>query len=387
MDLPAVPALRPLESISPSFYNAGITCRARAAWQQFGDRYSLPSSTGAMLGSSFHAVMEIGNQGKLPSGDAGLRMAKTEFDKEAHRLFAHAHPLLKAKYATPLKIPFYSIRRSRAAALAMQASATAELHAASHARSSSSGAAENSSRLVEQRFKSKDGTVIGKIDLLEPKLTKVTDYKSGHAPRNNPSGISEPEVRQLRLYAYLAQENNYPVTEVSIVRGDGVEVATSVTATAAAKEAERAKQMLQEFNSSVTQGKSFADIATPSEECANCPCIPFCERFWEDATPKWEEACGTNVEGTITTTRDANLPGAQLKTLTINSTRGSAPRGELIAEQIPLEWISIGSSVPAIGSAVRVVLAARSGAQPEQRTLHVDRFKGTTIWHVSPPPA
>src|SRR5689334_10842050 len=149
MELPAVPLLQSIESISPSFYNAAIICDARAAWQRFGNRYSLPSSTGAMLGSAFHLVMEMGNRGELPPGDAGLRLAKAEFDKEADRLFAQAHPLLRAKYATPLKIPFYSIRRSRAATLAVRASATAEHRPATHTSSPPSSAQANFSRLVE----------------------------------------------------------------------------------------------------------------------------------------------------------------------------------------------------------------------------------------------
>lgn len=143
--------------------------------------------------------------------------------------------------------------------------------------------------------------------------------------------------------------------------------------------------MLRGFNSSVAAGKSFEDIAKPSRECANCPCIPFCERFWEDATPDWEQDCGTNVEGTITETQDSNLAGSRLKTLTLDCKRGTAPRGRLVAEQIPVDWLSIGSSIPTVGSTVRVVLAARSGAEPERQTLQVDRFKATTIWHVSIP--
>lgn len=382
MDLPRIPAFRPLESITPSFYNAGIICLAKAGWMRFGDRYSLPSSTGAMLGSSFHAVMELGNGGRLPQGANGLQMAKAAFDKEANKLFAQAHALLKAKYSTPLKIPYYLIRRSRAAALAMQASAA---RVAVHAVASETPEVSTAYRLIERNLKSKDGVISGKLDLLEPNLGKVTDYKSGHAPRENPSGISDSEVRQLQLYAYLAQENDYPVTEASIVRGDAAEVTISVTAAGAVAEAESAKKMLRGFNSSVAAGKSFEDIAKPSRECANCPCIPFCERFWEDATPDWEQDCGTNVEGTITETQDSNLAGSRLKTLTLDCKRGTAPRGRLVAEQIPVDWLSIGSSIPTVGSTVRVVLAARSGAEPERQTLQVDRFKATTIWHVSIP--
>jgi PD-(D/E)XK nuclease superfamily len=383
MDLPALPAIRVLERISPSFYNAGIICLARAAWLRFGDKYSLPSSTGAILGSAFHAVMELGNRGRFLQGAACLSEAKIEFDKETQRLFADAHPLLKAKYATPAKIPFYSIRRSRAAALALRASVVAKQHTSTTEVHDSTAGSVNSFRIVEQAFLSKDGKVTGKLDLLEPKLGKITDYKSGQRPLNNPSGLSEPEVRQLRLYAYLAQENNYPVTEASIVRGDAAEVTIPVTATDAASEALRAKEMLQDFNNAIEGGKSFRDIASPSPNCANCPCIPFCERFWEDALPDWEEECGTHSEATILESQDSNVAGTKLKTFTLDCTRGTAPRGRLIAEQIPLDWLSIGSSVPAVGSTIRVVLAARSGTEPECRTLHVDRFKATTIWRVA----
>jgi hypothetical protein len=383
MDLPATPALRSLESISPSFYNAAIICRARAAWQQFGDRYSLPSSTGAMLGSCFHAVMAMGNKGQLSSNQEGLDLAKKAFDDEAQRLFTRAHPLVKAKFAAPEKLPFYTLRRSRAAALGMKASGVARFRAPrSGPKTITDETPFVASRLVERKFASRDAKVSGKVDLLEPRSEKITDYKSGEAPKDNPRGMSEAELRQLRLYAYLAQENGHRVSKMSIVRSDGFEADAAITSESATAEGESAKNTLNEFNESVALGHSFRDLATPSEACANCPCIPFCERFWEVAQEDWEENCGTNVEGVVTATQDADLPGVKLKTLTLDCKRGSAPRGTLVAQQIPLDWLSLGSQVPSVGCTVRIVTAARSKSEPGNPVLRVDRIKSTTVWRL-----
>src|SRR5947207_2063967 len=135
MDLPPIPAPRSLETISPSFYNAALLCRARAAWQQFGPRGALPPSTGSIIGACFHSVMEMGNQGCLPEGEEGIREAKAAFDQTAGRLFSEAHPLLKAKFVSPEKFPFYFERRARVATLAVKASSEAVAHQAnSHGR-------------------------------------------------------------------------------------------------------------------------------------------------------------------------------------------------------------------------------------------------------------
>lgn len=383
MDLPPFPALRSLESISPSFYNAALLCRARAAWHQFGPRGVLPDSTGSIIGSSFHAVMEMGNQGRLPQGEEGIRDAKGAFDRKAGQLFSAAHPLLKAKFATPEKFPFYFERRARAASLAAKASSGAAARQANAHRQeiAAHGTQVDRPRLVEQTLSSRDGLIKGRIDLWERSSSTVTDYKSGLEPKNAPSGITENEIRQLRLYVHLARENGCAATAAAIVRGDGRRAAIEVPPADSDSEAQAARQTLAQFNQSVSGGARFRSLASPSRDsCAGCPCIAFCDPFWEAAQSEWEETCSANAEGEIVETRDASFAGSPLRSLSLKGCRGSVPAGDLVVEQIPLAWLSLGSTIPEAGRHVRIVSATRLPPEPENRVLRVDRLKSTAIW-------
>jgi PD-(D/E)XK nuclease superfamily len=382
MDLPPIPALRSLESISPSFYNAALLCRARAAWQQFGPRGALPASTGSIIGACFHAVMEMGNQGRLSEGEEGIREAKAAFDRKAGQLFSEAHPLLKAKFVSPERFPFYFERRARVAILAAKASSgVVAQQANAHGRGAANGKPADQARLVEQMLSSRDGLIKGRIDLWERSSSTVTDYKSGLEPKNAPSGITENETHQLRLYVHLARENGCAATSAAIVRGDGHRAAIAVPAADADSEAQTARHTLAQFNQLVSGGAHFHSLAIPSREsCAGCPCIALCDPFWEAAQPEWEESCGANAEGEIVAIREASFAGSPLRSLSLKDCRGSAPTGDLVVEQIPLAWLSLGSSIPEAGRRVRIVSAARRPPEPQNRVLRVDRVKSTAIW-------
>lgn len=385
MDLPPVPALQTLERISPSFYNAALLCKARAAWQQFSVKQSLPTSSGSILGSCFHTVMEVANQGRLSPGEEGFRQAKAAFDREANRRFAEAHSLIRVKFASPEKLPFYFERRARAATLGLQASAWV---LARPTNRQGTGALDHAPgikrpRLVEQTLSTRDGLIRGRIDLWEQSSSTVTDYKSGHEPKNAPSGMTDNEIRQLRLYVYLTLENSYPTTTAAIIRGDGRKSAIPVSTAEAGQEGQAARQTLMQFNQATSSGHSLFSLASPSPtNCAGCPCIALCDPFWRSARPEWEASCGTNVEGEIAESRDASFAGTPLKTLVLKSCCGSAPQRELVVEQIPLPWLSLGLTKPEVGRVIRVVSAVRAFANPECRVLQVDRIKSTAIWNV-----
>jgi hypothetical protein len=382
MDLPPIPLLKNLESISPSFYNAALLCKARAAWQQFGARNTLPASTGAILGSCFHAVMEVGNQGVLQSGEQGIHQAKAIFDREAHRRFAESHPLIRAKFSSPEKFPFFFGRRAKAVTLAVQAPANSPACSTNRQEREIFEPTERT-RLVEQTLSSADGLIKGRIDLWEKASATVTDYKSGQEPKNEPFGMTENEVRQLRLYVHLVLENHCAATKAAIVRGDGRRSQIDVSEANANQEGQAARQTLIRFNQAVSNGQSFSTLASPSPtNCAGCPCLALCDPFWHEAKPEWEKSCGTNVEGEIAESRDITFAGTPLRTLQLKSCHGSAPPGDLVAEQIPLPWLSIGSTIPSVGNIVRVVSAVRTSTNIESRVLQVDRIKSTAIWNA-----
>jgi hypothetical protein len=329
--------------------------------------------------------MEMGNQGRLPAGEEGIRQAKAAFDREAGMRFAEAHALIRAKFASPEKLPFFFEKRARAVTLALQASARLIMRPAEQQAMGVLNPAPSAERncLVEHTLSTRDGLIKGRIDLWERASATVTDYKSGYAPKNTTLGITADEIRQLRLYVHLAHENGYPTSTATIVRGDGCKTSIAVSVTEAEHEGQEARKSLAQFNQAVAGGQSFFDLASPSPaSCLGCPCIALCDPFWEAAQPEWEATCGTNVEGEIAESRYASFAGAPLRTLMLKNCRGSAPLGDFVVEQIPLPWLSLGSAIPDIGHIIRVVTAVRINTSPECRVIQVDRAKSTTIWDL-----
>jgi hypothetical protein len=312
---------------------------------------------------------------------SGAADAKAEFDRTAKALFDKAHPLLRAKFPKVERIPFYHQRRSRAAAMA----STVETTTAAGQKARVPPLTTAGGRYVERQLKSRDGLVIGIIDLLDSAERKITDYKSGFAPKAGRSAIVESEARQLRLYVHLAHENEIEVDKAEIVRSDGAYSELKVTPSEAAMEGELARALRHEFNGEVRHGATFEDLAQPSKTaCSGCPCIPLCEAFWKTATPDWEEECGVHAEGIVTEIRLSQMTGASLETLVVEATRGTIPGGSVMVEQIPKSWLQLGSAPPAIGNRIRVVQAARKKTEtvPDARVLRVDLVKSTTIWSV-----
>jgi len=388
MELPAVPKLKELASISPSFYNAALSCKAKAAWFRFAPPGAFPGTTGAILGGGFHAVMELANRGRLPAGEAGAARAKAEFDATARQLFAKAHPLLRAKFRSPAAVPYYHQRRARAVEMALSAASGLTIHVTRDVPSQVAPSTRAQRMHVEKKLTTPDGFITGQIDLLDEERRKLSDYKSGHAPRESATGLAENEVRQLRLYAHLARENGFDIAVAAIVRADGTEAAVDVSPQEVAREADAARALRSEFNRAAAAGRNLLELATPAPDaCAGCPCVPACEPFWSVAAREWEEACGTNAEGTVTETHSSTVSGAELVTLTIDVSRGSAPRGVVIVEQIPKRWLEIDGAPPSPGKIVRLVQAAPLSPSlgKEVRALRVDRFKNTTVWRVGSP--
>jgi hypothetical protein len=141
--------------------------------------------------------MEVANQGRLPTGEEGARHAKSTFDQEATRLLAEAHPLTRAKFATPDKLPFFFERRARATTIALQALPSVPTHPANPhpARAFEQVPSTERSRLVEQALSTRDGLIKGRIDFWSKSTSAVTDYKSGYEPKSPPQGMADGEIR------------------------------------------------------------------------------------------------------------------------------------------------------------------------------------------------
>jgi len=398
MKLPVPQALAPLKSLSPSRYNAALVCPARALWGRVLPPGALPSSPGAVLGLAFHDVIEAANVGRIGGDEAKMRAeAGRLFDEEAQKQMNAAHPLLRAKFSSPLRLPYYNQKRAGALMQAVR-------RAAKNAPSTSLGAAvapflltSSSSThafgtIVEETFASKDGLLSGKLDCFDPSSGLLTDYKSGAAPEGG--GVSPDEARQLHFYAYLLLENGHSPRQAVVVRSDGAEVHLPISASEAAKEGEAARRVLAQLNEAIESGQSIEETAKPSpENCPRCPFVPICPAFWEAASPSWMNGASgdgnaeiVHVEGAVIGVASGDgTRGGGLTTLRIDASRGTGPRGAAVLEQVPDSWLCCDSdALPQVGDVVRVSgVSFRPEAAASSATLRVGQTKAVAVWTLA----
>jgi hypothetical protein len=385
MRIPDRPNVRELKHLSPSLYEAALLCRARAAWAAFGDRDALPQHPRALLGTCLHSVMEDAHNGELaPGGDEARRVAARQmFDLRAKELYERAHPLLRAKFVTPDRLPYYNLFRERAALLALEAASRADLERPA-TTPRMTGLPRPGDSLVETRLTSPDGLLVGRPDYIDAAAGEVVDYKTGAGPDDGSAGLLNSEVRQLRLYVHLARARGLNVARGVVVRAAGGRVAIDVPEAEAEAEGQRARELLAAFNADA--GKSFEELAEPSpNSCRYCPCIPLCEPFWEAVSPAWAEECGIHVEGTVSKVRRSVLQSTALLTLELDVRRGTAVAGSAAVQQIPEKWVSAGDSeLPDPGALVRVVNCRPGDAAEGNLIIRADGMT-TAVWIVRPP--
>jgi hypothetical protein len=379
MRVPRAATVAPIPQLSPSVYQALLRCRARAAWAAHGDRAAVPLLPKALLGTCFHAAVEQANLGRL-SGlgrEEHLEAARNIFDRRARTVYAQAHPLLRTKFGSPEKLPYYNLYRERAAIEAADSAERIKPAGGPH-----DGELTQPIRVaVEERLVSTDGLIVGRPDFIDAVAHEVVDYKTGLGQDDALSEMSEAEICQLRLYVHLAVENGISISRAVIARSNGQRTSINISQEEAAEEGRRAREALAEYNSRA--GEPFDIAAQPSvENCQFCPCIPFCDGFWRSATPDWAERCGTHVEGRIGAVEGSTVQELTLVTLRVDAQRGTVPTGEMYVEQIPEAWTNAdGSDRPREGDIVRVVYGRIVSETPPQ-VMRVDRT-ATSVWSVA----
>lgn len=371
MLVPTPPAIKRIERISPTLYEAAIKCASRAAWLAGGDRKLLPPHPRALLGIGVHAALERARSGWVAGTTDDERRLDAErfFDEKMRELFAASHPLLHAKFDGPDRLPFYNLFRARAAQMAADAAASLGGRAGQAAARSASGGSA-----VEAALVSKDGRVAGRADVLDSANATVIDYKTADAGDSGP--LTESELRQLRLYAYLANENGITITRGVIERADRSRAEVPISAQDAAEEGRRALVVLDGYNQYA--GKPFESGASPSPDaCRFCPCIPFCETFWRTAAPQWSGQCGTHVEGVV-----ESVEGGQLISINLNVTRGTGAKGPAVVTRLSREWLTFsGAAIPQSQQTVRVTDAAYVEESAAPAVFRADRIT-TAVWTV-----
>lgn len=380
MRLPQPTIVNPIRQLSPSVYEVLLRCRARGAWAAHGDRSLVPVLPKALLGTCFHAVVEDAHNGNLSGLDdeTALTAARSAFDRRGATLYSQGHPLLRAKFSSPEKLPYYNLYRERAALEATGCAARIEGTGPAPAREVETTPA--AATLAEKRLVSSDGLIVGRPDFVDLAAGEVVDYKTGLGPQDGLTEMSDAEVRQLRLYVHLAIENGMRISRAVIARADGRRASIDVTPEQAAREGLQARELLAEYNSRA--GEQFDLAAQPSpESCQFCPCIPFCNAFWRAASPDWAERCGIHIEGRVDGSEASTVQGLTLVTLRVDGRRGTVPAGETFVEQVPEAWMTAdGSERPRTGDTARIVYG-RMVTEAPPHVIRVDRV-ATSVWTV-----
>ena len=369
---PKAPTISKLERISPTVYEAALKCLSRAAWTAQGDKDALPAHPRALLGIGVHALLEHlhpGRTGPDETGDELRQRAEETFDGTLETLLAGAHPLLRVKFSSARRLPFYNLYRARAVETVVAEAA--------RRRPAGGEGATKPRRTRETALKSRDGRIIGRPDVLDASGATVIDYKTG--AQDNPEQITDPELRQLLLYAFLAAENGTAITRGVIERADRTRAEASIDAGKAEQEAAQALAVLDDLNSHV--GEPFSAGANPSpENCRFCPCIAFCDGFWEVAAVDWADACGIQIEGDVTSIDSAG----PVISIGLHVRRGTCVPGDALVTRLPLEWvIADGSDAPEVGDRVRVTDARQVPDTSSPAVFRADRV-GTAVWQVTP---
>ena len=383
MLVPEPGALTPLEHITPSIYEASIHCTAKAAWYALGGRSVLPENPAAMLGSAFHSVMAAAHRGELMvANEADRNPARRHFDESARALYLQAHPLIKLKFPTLERLPYYNVQRERAALLAARIASSRSWSAGPPVMTSN---AAPRPLQTEFRLSSTDGLIVGRADHVDGESQTVVDYKSGYIGEADTDAVSDSEARQLRLYAYLAAENGVNVSKGAIVRRDGQRCELAISRADAEIEANSARRRLHEINAAIREGVRFDGLASPSSQsCRGCPCIALCDSFWAEANPVWQSDCGSHVEGCVSGAQTRQILGVSLTTLALGVQRGTVSGERLSAEQIPSDWMTLGSgSLPQAGDVIRVVYGRVFGAGEGAVVIRIDKTL-TSVWRVPP---
>jgi PD-(D/E)XK nuclease superfamily len=369
-----IPAL--VERISPSLYEVLLGCPAKAVWYTQGERGKLAPHPAALLGTAFHGVMETANKGGFEGVVEERRnSAREKFDVLAATAYSSASPLLKTKFASPEKLPFYNQQRELAALLA----AEVEVQGTTGNHSGSSGASG-----AERWFESSDGKIGGKPDLLDREHQEVIDYKTGHVSDDIGGAVSDRETRQLNLYAFLARDSGIEIAHGRIIRANGKQASIEISLDAANNEGVNAVAALDEYNSSIN-GATFDDLAQPAPDvCAMCDCLPLCDAFWNAADENWIDGCGVQVQGKVLAIQEGQVQGTALVTMDVEASRGTIAPGNVTIEQVPLSWFTAdGDRAPRVGDLIRLVNGRVTSAEDPIR-VRADRTM-TSVWRIPPP--
>ena len=135
-----------------------IAWHGRLGWHRATGAYCLRILR-SLLGIGVHGVLERAARSGISgtTEDHRVRKAARHFDEQMKGILQRAHPLVRAKFGSPERIPFYNLYRARATRIAAQMPRT---HSGFVVSAAAPG--REPSRLAELTLKSRDQRVRGR---------------------------------------------------------------------------------------------------------------------------------------------------------------------------------------------------------------------------------
>jgi hypothetical protein len=292
--------IKQIKSISPTFVDVLSTCMLKAglARAQHVSQFTLGNPK-AWLGIAYHAVLwEINYFSQLNSTH--------ELEHEIQVLWKHAlenqyqrnlnHPL-DYRFGQPESWPGYYLTYSGLVVKIRHLLEENLLTKVSQVSGTIRG-------IREQEFVAFGGKLKGRPDVVLGE--KIIDYKSGsifeNASQNHSEVIKESYIRQLRLYAFLVNENlGYWPRYGILLPIFGADVEVHLDAQECIQEATRSISLLESYNHFISSNKDPLSLSDPSpRNCKWCPYQIICPAFWQYVQPEWSDNLGEIViEGVL----------------------------------------------------------------------------------------
>jgi hypothetical protein len=291
--LDSAPAIRSVQSFSPTRYTEFLECPLRAVWSANGASALLPVSPSARIGRVAHALLQEAGEGRFVS------LSATIIDDRWRKLVSSEESNMEKAWLdrsfVPLRttVPQYEVRRIQSCKRALEI--TREV--ATCKQEIDSSHKDGPQYGFELCVSSCDGIIRGRIDSVLPSAAGpvIRDYKSGVLFENGEQGIVKREYdTQVKLYAalYESSHGRWPAA-LEIVSVTGSTQAIAFDPIMCADLLSRAIGTVESLNQTIQSGKDQREVekslARPSaRNCYYCQYRPGCAPYRQIAAKEKE---------------------------------------------------------------------------------------------------
>lgn len=308
MELPEVIKPETITNTSPTLATVMSKCFLQVAFVKSKCvSYTFPHPK-AILGSATHEVFERIYGSEMTGLSASKAVARirelwndaVENQRSRMSVESYQDSILK-RFGEPSRWSGYGIRRARTVHRALNMWQWSNIKVASEVN------ALNAYGMTEHWLQAFGGRLRGRPDRIIKREdgVRVVDYKTGsiYDERDGKEGrsVRKDYVDQLLIYAamYYDLEGVWPVGAILEPLG-GSSLEIGINPEEAAQAAQKALDLLTEYNEMVEVGVQVSDFsAKTTEMCGLCSFKAFCERFWDMIEPGDFEDSWRHAQGAV----------------------------------------------------------------------------------------